>query len=78
MSGETTPSEGGDASADGVVGRRSAHGWQVGDEQTADLTSAMVLVVDSASNPLLLLPEELARGGSSGSSPRASIVGGGR
>ena len=157
MSGETTPSEGGDASADGVVVRRSAHGWQVGDEQTADLTSAMVLadllaadlgaaapaaagpprhppvseedeaarlavtvaqlehalaarvrveqalgvlaerhrlrprhafdllrsvarsggrrvldvaesVVDSASNPLLLLPEELARGGSSGSS----------
>jgi ANTAR domain len=32
-----------DASADGVVVRRSEHGWQVGDEQAADLTSAMVL-----------------------------------
>jgi hypothetical protein len=26
-----------------VVVRRGEHGWQVGDEQTADLTSAMVL-----------------------------------
>ena len=26
-----------------IVVRRSGHGWQVGDEQTADLTSAMVL-----------------------------------
>ena len=32
-----------DAAADGVVVRRSEHGWQVGDEQAADLTSAMVL-----------------------------------
>jgi len=32
-----------DASADGVVVRRSEHGWQVGDGQAADLTSAMVL-----------------------------------
>ena len=39
MSGETTPDE----SADAVVVRRSAGGWQVGDEQAADLTSAMVL-----------------------------------
>jgi hypothetical protein len=28
---------------DGVVVRRSGQGWQVGDEETADLTSAMVL-----------------------------------
>ena len=39
MSGETTPDE----NADAVVVRRSAGGWQVGDEQAADLTSAMVL-----------------------------------
>ena len=43
MSGETTPGQGGDASANGVVVRRSGQGWQVGDEQMADLTSAMVL-----------------------------------
>lgn len=30
-------------SADGLVVRRSEQGWQVGDEQAADLTSAMVL-----------------------------------
>lgn len=42
LSGETTPG-GGDASPYGVVVRRSARGWQVGDEQAADLTSAMVL-----------------------------------
>ena len=41
LSGETTPEQ--DASADGIVVRRSARGWQVGDEQAADLTSAMVL-----------------------------------
>ena len=35
MSGETTP--------DAVVVRRSERGWQVGAEETADLTSAMVL-----------------------------------
>ena len=40
---ETTPGEGGDAAAYGIVVRRSARGWQVGDEQAADLTSAMVL-----------------------------------
>ena len=43
LSGETTPAEGGDAAAYGVVVRRSARGWQVGDEQATDLTSAMVL-----------------------------------
>jgi ANTAR domain len=43
LSGETTPEQGGDASADGIVVRRSELGWQVGDEQVADLTSAMVL-----------------------------------
>ena len=39
MSGETTPDE----SVDAVVVRRSAGGWQVGDAEVADLTSAMVL-----------------------------------
>ncbi len=43
LSGETTPGQRVDAAADAVVVRRSEHGWQVGDEQTADLTSAMVL-----------------------------------
>ena len=37
MTGET-PTE-----ASGLVVRRSEQGWQVGDEQAADLTSAMVL-----------------------------------
>ena len=120
LSGETTPG-GGDASAYGVVVRRSEQGWQVGDEQAADLTSAMVLadllaadlgspvptqgppagisglsgisgprrstpvaesVVDSASNPLLPLPEELARkqapARKRGRSPRHANVGGRR
>ena len=43
LSGEATPERGEDASANGIVVRRSARGWQVGDEQAADLTSAMVL-----------------------------------
>jgi ANTAR domain-containing protein len=43
MTGETTPDAGGSAAADAVVLRRSEHGWQVGGEETADLTSAMVL-----------------------------------
>ncbi len=43
LSGETTPDQGEAASPDGIVVRRSARGWQVGDEQAADLTSAMVL-----------------------------------
>jgi hypothetical protein len=42
MSGET-PEAGGSAAADAVVVRRSERGWQVGAEETADLTSAMVL-----------------------------------
>ena len=41
---------------DPIVVRRGEHGWQVGTEETADLTSAMVLA--SASNPLLPLPPE--------------------
>jgi hypothetical protein len=43
MSGDTTPGRAGDASPDGIVVRRSEQGWRVGDEQAADLTSAMVL-----------------------------------
>ena len=47
MSGETTQREGPEmraaAVAESVVVRRSRHGWQVGPEETADLTSAMVL-----------------------------------
>ncbi len=48
MGGETTQREGEDVAPDGnsgdqVVVRRSGEGWQVGPEQTADLTSAMVL-----------------------------------
>jgi hypothetical protein len=39
MDGETTRQGGPDA----VVVRRSEHGWRVGEEQAADLTSAMVL-----------------------------------
>jgi hypothetical protein len=34
---------GGDAAGEPVVVRRSGQGWQVGPEETADLTSAMVL-----------------------------------
>ena len=48
MDGETTQRVAGDAATDGtggepVVLRRSGQGWQVGPEETADLTSAMVL-----------------------------------
>jgi ANTAR domain len=39
MDGETPQREAGD----GLVVRRSEQGWQVGEEETADLTSAMVL-----------------------------------
>ena len=42
MDAETTR-EGGEPAAEPVVVRRSGRGWQVGAEQTADLTSAMVL-----------------------------------
>jgi ANTAR domain len=42
LSGET-PGEGADARETGLVVRRSEQGWQVGHEQTTDLTSAMVL-----------------------------------
>jgi hypothetical protein len=38
-----TPGRGTEPSRDGVVVRRSDQGWQVGNEQAADLTSAMVL-----------------------------------
>jgi hypothetical protein len=48
MDGETTQRVAGDAVPDGtggepVVLRRSGRGWQVGSEEIADLTSAMVL-----------------------------------
>jgi ANTAR domain len=48
MDAETTQRRGEDAApagmgADPVVVRRSGQGWQVGPEETADLTSAMVL-----------------------------------
>lgn len=43
MSGNTALARGGDSPPGGIVVRRSEHGWQVGDEQAADLTSAMVL-----------------------------------
>jgi ANTAR domain-containing protein len=48
MDGETTHRVTGDAAPDGLGGepvvlRRSGQGWQVGAEETADLTSAMVL-----------------------------------
>jgi ANTAR domain len=43
MDTQTTRPEGEDPAADRVVVRRSGLGWQVGPEETADLTSAMVL-----------------------------------
>ena len=43
VGGLMTQSDVEDATGDGVVVRRSAAGWQVGPEQTPDLTSAMVL-----------------------------------
>ncbi len=43
MDGETTQHGIADEAAYGVVVRRSDRGWQVGEEQAADLTSAMVL-----------------------------------
>jgi ANTAR domain len=43
MSGEMTQPVGEDVAADPVVVRRSGQGWKVGPEETADLTSAMVL-----------------------------------
>jgi hypothetical protein len=43
VAGETAPREDEDTSEDGIVLRRSGRGWQVGPEQMADLTSAMVL-----------------------------------
>jgi hypothetical protein len=43
MDAETTQRGSGDAAGEPVVVRRSEQGWQVGSEETADLTSAMVL-----------------------------------
>jgi ANTAR domain len=43
MEAETAQHGERDESGDGVVVRRSGQGWRVGDEETADLTSAMVL-----------------------------------
>ena len=43
MDGETAQYGGPDESSDGVVVRRSERGWLFGDEETADLTSAMAL-----------------------------------
>jgi ANTAR domain-containing protein len=43
MDGDTTQHDEPDESSDGVVVRRSEQGWLVGTEETADLTSAMVL-----------------------------------
>ena len=43
MDAETTRRGDGDAAGEPVVVRRSAQGWRVGPEETADLTSAMVL-----------------------------------
>jgi ANTAR domain len=43
MDAETTQHDGGDAASEPVVVRRSGQGWRVGPEETADLTSAMVL-----------------------------------
>ena len=43
MDAETTQRGSGDAAGEPVVVRRSGQGWQVGSEETADLTSAMVL-----------------------------------
>jgi hypothetical protein len=43
MDGETTQYPEPDEPSDGVVVRRSERGWLVEDEETADLTSAMVL-----------------------------------
>ena len=43
MAGATAQREDEDTSVDGIVLRRSGRGWQVGPEQMADLTSAMVL-----------------------------------
>jgi hypothetical protein len=43
MDGETTQHGSPDEAPDGVVVRRSEQGWRVGEEQAADLTSAMVL-----------------------------------
>ena len=43
MDAETTQHGAGDAAGEPVVVRRSGQGWQVGPEETADLTSAMVL-----------------------------------
>lgn len=57
MSGETTQEMGGSA-ADAVVVRRSERGWQVGAEETADLTSAMVLAPWSA---LYIHPSRVGR-----------------
>ena len=43
VAGETAQREDEATSEDGIVLRRSGQGWQVGPEQLADLTSAMVL-----------------------------------
>jgi hypothetical protein len=43
MDAETTQRGSGDAAGEPVIVRRSEQGWQVGSEETADLTSAMVL-----------------------------------
>jgi ANTAR domain len=63
MDGETT--QHGPQSADGVVVRRSERGWLVGDEESADLTSAMVLadlLAADLGSPAPTLPARAASG----------------
>jgi hypothetical protein len=56
-----------DESRDGLVVRRSQRGWQVGTEETGDLTSAMVLAD--------LLAGELGPPGAAGEPPAAAPEG---
>jgi hypothetical protein len=44
--GQVTPTGG-----ESIVARRGEHGWQAGDAETADLTSAMVLADLLAADP---------------------------
>ncbi len=75
MDGQTQP----EGAPDGVIVRRSGQGWQVGAEQAADLTSAMVLADLLAADlgapaPPPAGPPAGALGGEAGEAARLAVT----
>ena len=83
MDAETTQRGSGDAAGEPVVVRRSEQGWQVGSEETADLTSAMVLadlLADDLGSPAIALvappsgPPSVSQGGEADEAARLAVT----